>query len=365
MNTSSLFFDSHGDDIREYNQSDLALPFKTFVSNGVWANIDPAALSVTADGGVLTLRAGVAMISGHFFFLHEDAQITAPAGNTSVFVRLNLTQDVRDIYVQIEADAGDFPEPVRTGNIYDLCVAHVADGVVTDTRPDRALCGFSSFVGQPPYQPPKEIPWLLWAGSVFPNALTPEQWDMITDTPSFWEMYQSSLAGRGLEVYDTPGVYIFTAPRTGYYNVEVVGGGGLYASTSWPPFQIGGGGGGYAKKLLFLTAGEAVTVTVGAAALNGLNPNYSPTWDAAGAASSFGAYVTAPGGSGRTGGVPTTGDLNIPGSNGGVDPEYTQGISFYAVSGRLSSGYGVGSGGLTTAQGAPNGSTGGLVMISW
>ena len=175
----------------------------------------------------------------------------------------------------------------------------------------------------------------------------------------------NALGTLSFTVYDVPGTYDFVAPRTGPYIVEVVGGGGLYASTSWSPFQIGGGGGGYAKKAIWLEAGEQVPVTVGAAALNGLNPNYSLTWDAAGAASSFGAYVTAPGGSGRTGGVPTTGDLNIPGSNGGVDPEYTQGISFYAVSGRLSSGYGVGSGGLTTAQGAPNGSTGGLVMISW
>lgn len=97
----------------------------------------------------------------------------------------------------------------------------------------------------------------------------------------------------------------FTAPYTGFYFVEVQGGGGagdLYA----------GGGGGYAAKSVYLTKGEIVNVTVAPS-----------TWVAAqnGLSSSFGNYLSASGGtagkdSSGGGGTGVGGDINIRGEHG-------------------------------------------------
>ena len=174
----------------------------------------------------------------------------------------------------------------------------------------------------------------------------------------------------GFAAYTSPGTYLFTAPKTTNYIVEVAGGGGLSGNVTFGhPYYYGGGGGGYAKKLVPLTKGDTVTVTVGAAALNGLNPSYSVTeqsYSGAGGASSFGEYVTAPGGSGSSGGIPTTGDLNIPGSGGGEEPDYVPGVSFLgSSSSRRSSGVGAGNNYRNQQPGQQSGATCGCCLITW
>lgn len=174
----------------------------------------------------------------------------------------------------------------------------------------------------------------------------------------------------GFAAYTVPGVFSFTVPKTTNYLVEVVGGGGLSADTRWSTPSWGGGGGAYAKKLVPLTKGDVVTVTVGAAANNGINPSYSPSgggyWNGAGGASSFGAYVTAPGGVNNMGGVATTGDVNISGTICQPDPPYIPGVSFMGSSGAgTAAGFGAGNGNHHATLGESSGATGGCCLITW
>lgn len=89
----------------------------------------------------------------------------------------------------------------------------------------------------------------------------------------------------------------FLAPLSGYFRVRVLGGGGCGATINGTQKRAtGGGGGGYALGVVWLTQGQAVSITVGKGG----------SWVAdgqpggAGGASAFGAYMTATGGAGGT-----------------------------------------------------------------
>ncbi|MBA4774279.1 MAG: hypothetical protein H2044_01310, partial [Rhizobiales bacterium] len=117
-----------------------------------------------------------------------------------------------------------------------------------------------------------------------------------------------------VQVYSAPGSSTWTAPISGWYWVEVYGGGGSAANYSGNIQGEGGGGGGYAGKWLFFTAGQTVTLTVGAAgSFGGSN----------GGTSSFGAFLSATGGGTATsGGTPggggsgSGGSINLQGQSG-------------------------------------------------
>ena len=112
------------------------------------------------------------------------------------------------------------------------------------------------------------------------------------------------------QVYDTAGTYTFVAPYTGSYFVEICGAGGGSSGS-----RVGGGG-GYAAKNISLLMGETVTITV--------PPSVQLNTSAGGETCSFGSYMTATGGGRSTGtlsgagGVPTGGDINVPGIQGGA-----------------------------------------------
>lgn len=140
-----------------------------------------------------------------------------------------------------------------------------------------------------------------------------------------------NIAGRRT-VYATPGSYTFTVPAgVTQVDVEVWGaGGGGGGSGDGSAGGIagnyggGGGAGGYARKLVTVTPGTGITVTVGAGGAGSTGgPGGAP-----GGASSFGAHCSAAGGIGGawggatalttgTGGAGTGGDINITGGTGG------------------------------------------------
>lgn len=148
--------------------------------------------------------------------------------------------------------------------------------------------------------------------------------------------YQSAVFNytpRFRQIYTVAGTHIFTAPYTGLYKITVIGGGGggggVTTGANYLSAAGGGGSGGCAIKYVFLTAGQQITVTVGAGGIGSANGSTSGT---NGGTSSFGAYCSATGGqpgqtaapvtssattsTGNDGGIGSGGDLNLRGGHG-------------------------------------------------
>jgi hypothetical protein len=149
--------------------------------------------------------------------------------------------------------------------------------------------------------------------------------DIIGDGVSTWFVNPIGAGYRGISKLTSSGTYV-VPPACTTVEAEVWGAG----SGSWASVTGicggGGSGGGYARKLITgLTPGSSITVTVGAggtAGTTGVAPG-------AGGASSFGSYISATGGSlnvlntpaapifGNIAGVGSSGDLDLPGGDGG------------------------------------------------
>lgn len=136
---------------RAYDAGDFNRYMGAFFTNGVFANENKDACKVTASGLRLTVAPGVAIVNGaQCVFETGDALALPGAGNYSVFCRWNNDADIRAFQL-VAIAGGDFPPPVRAGDLYDLCLAHVTasptGATVTDTRRDAALCGLTALRG--------------------------------------------------------------------------------------------------------------------------------------------------------------------------------------------------------------------------
>lgn len=156
----------------------------------------------------------------------------------------------------------------------------------------------------------------------------------------------------GLQVFTSSGTF---TPPVGFINfwVRIRGGGGGGGSPN-DVAASGGGQGGYSEKFCIITSPVSVTI---AAKGTGGTANGAGT---DGGDTIFGSFFTAPGGKGGgittsngAGGVPTTGDLNISGQDGGIAMQI--GATAYNISG-------IGGGGtpnvVATGAGKTNGITG-------
>lgn len=234
-------------------------------------------------------------------------------------------------YINKEACRGIYPDDTR---YWLLTASKGADGQGTgDMRADvydrenRKLDIYNYAMAKAP----EDAGQLLAAaddGSAVGCGLTPQE-----------------ITARLFKVYDTPGTYTFIAPGTGDYIVEVVGGGGSNRTSG--EVRWNGAGAGYAKKCIFLTKGQQITITVGAGG--------SPS----GGASSFGSEVTATGSSYTTPGSGIGGDLNIVGGSPPTDYMSVGGGSFLSSPSPNPEYGGYGVGGWATNSG-----TSGVVIIS-
>lgn len=160
MAERSGFFNAlnvNGEYDRKYNANDYSDNLAVIISNGVLRSENDD-LRVTASGMVCTVGAGRAWINGKYYY--NDAPISfaaasAPAGGSRwdrIMLRLDNDVAARSIrlrYVQgTAANTPTKPEPVRSGNVFELVLADIFVGtnatsvVVTDTRADAALCGW-------------------------------------------------------------------------------------------------------------------------------------------------------------------------------------------------------------------------------
>jgi hypothetical protein len=149
----------------------------------------------------------------------------------------------------------------------------------------------------------------------------------------------------------------FTAPFTGNYEVTVTGGGGSPGYVSTGGGESGGAAGGTAIKVVSLTKGDAVSVTIG---IGGITP-VSTAFGVTGGTTSFGGYCSATGGTGgtyapnamvrgRAGGIGVDGTpagnfLSINGGEGGWSVDYNSpynygGSGFFGGEGSYGSGGG-------------------------
>lgn len=204
---------------------------------------------------------------------------------------------------------------------------------------------------------------------------------------NWWCVGQAQLPGSiatGFTVFSAPGSSTYTVPpvlRSGRRKakIKVIGAGGGGGCKAASPGPSGGAGGAAAKLLLSLAGIASVPVTVGAGGLGGASDG-SPGGN--GSASSFGAYCSAPGGSGGqvNGNAPASplgvgGDLNYTIGNAGAPVAEPGGGSIFggygggAISAIAASDSsaprspGAGGGGRSQSAGAPGAN--GLVEVSW
>lgn len=195
--------------------------------------------------------------------------------------------------------------------------------------------------------------------------------------------------GSGVQSFTVSGSFIVPNGVT-QVEVELWGGGaGSYASLASFP-SGGGSGGGYARKrIIGLTPGQSIAVTVGAGGSGGTTGGAAAT---PGSTSSFGSYVSATGGSlnylatvsdprngGTPGGIGVGGDVNLMGSagqagisnqgglGGGAPMCGTQNSGTSGVAGTFPGGGAAGAGtdasGTTPYSGAAGGN--GFVVVRW
>lgn len=347
----SLFFDSTEADPREYHSGQFSDYFNTFIRSGVFGASADSLLVTPGQGFEVRIAPGRVFIEGRMGISEAGERLTLPGeGKHSIALRLDYSPEQRRIYPVVLEGSTSFPAPVREGSLHDLVIAHAQAGpggavTVEDTRGDYDICGFAAFMGQPAYQPPRDIPALVWDYTLFPDLLTRQQREMVESSPFYMAQFEASRIGPVFRAFTEPGEYRFTVPASGRYMVEVVSGGAVS--------DYGGNGGGYAKKLVTLHKGEEITVTVGAAQRG--------REDAA-QASSFGDLVSASGPTYWSPGAGVGGDINITGGTGNSTFSVTPGGSFMCAPGNMPNGFG--RGGFIADDGRiTKAATGGCVIV--
>lgn len=208
---------------------------------------------------------------------------------------------------------------------------------------------------------------------------------LVSDGVSSWRIGGVAGPQARMQAFTAGGT--FTVPA-GVYRVRVTctGGGGGGAGSGTGNAGGGGGAGGTAIGWYDVTPNQAITVTIGAAGTAGISGGGT---GGNGGTSSFGALLSAGGGSGGTvgasaggGGAGTGGTLNIDGGaghdgTGNVSSTVggSGGASFWGGGGRAGAGgsgggqagtaFGSGGGGSYGSAGAGGAGRAGVVLVEW
>lgn len=187
---------------REYDVDDFNHYMGLFFTNGVFVRDDPDACKVIKAGAIILFRPGIVLVDGSQCHIEStDRVIVKPISTTtttwtSIMCRRNNSADVRGFELIAVSALDDYPAPVRDGDIYDMCLAHLdvePDGAISwmeDIRNDSEVCGFAALTGQPPYYPPDEanLPYTMWLYTLgFP--MTAQQKAAVEGNPSLMAIY--------------------------------------------------------------------------------------------------------------------------------------------------------------------------------
>lgn len=143
---------------RAFDSTDLREVYKTYFSNGYFAEVGTSMHVKAASGMTATVEAGKVNIQGTLGFMTEDATVTfAAAGNASrvdtVVARLDLSVEKRVIELDVlkgEEGVTTAPSLTRDSTVWELGLADVTvpantaaikDENIGDTRLDTTRCG--------------------------------------------------------------------------------------------------------------------------------------------------------------------------------------------------------------------------------
>ena len=160
MAITSGFFNSVDGD-RKYNAEQMSNYFEGLISNGVYESVGDKFVVKAKTGLNITVGTGRAMINCRWIKNDTTITLTLDAADVqydridAIVLRLDLTQSVRNISVEIKKGAISSspkrPDITRNNNIYELCLATIRvkagtttikQSNITDYRSNTNLCGW-------------------------------------------------------------------------------------------------------------------------------------------------------------------------------------------------------------------------------
>ena len=157
MLTYGFFNSLNGD--RKYNAEQISSMFEGLISDGVFNGVG-SSLEVTAGSGFnVNVGTGRAWVEDRW--VKNDAIVSVPINSasvtlsryTAIVLRKNITERTIEL-TTIDGEAAEtpeYPDIIREGDIYDICLAYVLIGPnattisqsdITDTRSDATVCGW-------------------------------------------------------------------------------------------------------------------------------------------------------------------------------------------------------------------------------
>lgn len=262
MSLKSGFYNAllvDGDYDRKYNADDYSNNMGAIIRSGVLRDANNG-FKVTASGLVLSVAPGRAWIEGRWAYLDTPYTFSAvepPVGDwsriDSVALRLNVNESVRAmslVYTQgTAAETPTAPEPVRTGGIYDIVLAHVSTSpgsnrlAVKDQRGNADICGWvTSPVGYDDYFANLDSAFNDWFNEVKNTLASTTLFKQYT-----WRTVLTSAASSvifNIPQYDPTGVDIIQVYVNGLLEVA-----GIDYTLNNSTITFGTGGGGTGTKV--------------------------------------------------------------------------------------------------------------------
>lgn len=146
---------------RVYVAEEFAKYFSLFVGTGVFVQPASQLMVVQADTASMKVKvkAGNAFINGYWYNNDSFEQFIVPTASgaldrwDAIMLRHDYTsREIRLSYVTgTPAITPSKPQPERSQDAYELCIAHIfvgrgvlkiTDANITDTRPDSSICGY-------------------------------------------------------------------------------------------------------------------------------------------------------------------------------------------------------------------------------
>ena len=142
---------------RRYTSAQLREVFAELFTDGYIEDDAQSNGEVTAHDGVVSVAHGYWILQGCIASNEQTDVLKNPEhGFYSIAVRLDVSDAVRSVEFNAAYGLTDYPQPVRSGDVHELVIAHVrVDGsgiAITDTRNDLELCG------QARTQPKRDMP---------------------------------------------------------------------------------------------------------------------------------------------------------------------------------------------------------------